>query len=183
MLVRYSAMSPWKRFKASCAAVLVAGLTMTASAFAELWPTLDDYVSRCVLIVKARATHDANENEMCTFEVLESWKGHFDAAGFATGMAQGNVVRARQGEHGVNVTRGQEIVLFYTRHNQPGEKLLFHSTAFPINDGTITYAATNYGGLREEMTVEGFKQRISAKPASTQPAERSTTRPAAPARE
>jgi hypothetical protein len=160
--------------KASFAFIVVATLTIASSSFAEYWQPLDEYVSKCVLIVKARATDAPDKNGMCTFEILETWKGHFDPAGFATGMAEGNVIRAPQGEHGVQVTRGAEIILFYTRQNQPDQKLHSSSTVFPIDHGKMIYAATS-DLLRQEMPLEVFKQRISAVgadiAASTQPAE------------
>jgi hypothetical protein len=138
-------------------------VSLASSACAELW--LDAYVAGSVLIVKARDVAGPDSHGVSTFEVLETWKGTFDPAAFAPGVAKGTSLRARQGEHGVRSVRGQEIVLFYTRDNQPDEKLHRHSTALPITDGRIVYAATN-ADLREEMPVEAFEKRVTANAAA-----------------
>ncbi len=136
---------------------LVAWPFFHSTSRAELWPTLENYVGRCVLIVKAKTVVD--EDGQLTFKVLESWKGKYDPSIFCRTTRDGRFF-ATQGEHGVNVRDGQEIIFFFTRHNQPVEgKLDRHSTAFPIREGKVVYAATNYG-LRKEYTVADFEKVI-----------------------
>ena len=126
---------------------------------AESWPSLDRYASNCVLVVKARQTGNfsGKENNKLTFEVVETWKGRFDPRDF-TRLTPEGYIQAAQGEHGVRVTAGQEIVFFFTRHNQPEGKLRTHSTAFPIQNGRIIYASTGEPGIRQEMSVEELKR-------------------------
>jgi hypothetical protein len=131
----------------------------TLAADAEYWPSVESFASNCVLVVKARQTGECrtNEDSFLEFEVTETWKGRFDPRDFTSVSPQG-YIRAAQGEHGVRVTAGQEIVFFFTRHNQPPGKLRNHSTAFPIINGKIIYAATDNPEVRREMSVEDFKK-------------------------
>jgi len=125
--------------------------------FAEPWPTLDDYVAKCVLIVKAKTIIE--QDGTLTFRVTETWKGRYEPQDFVRTTEDGRFF-ASQHEHGVDVVDGQEIVFFFTRHNQPIEgKLSRHSTAFPIRDGELTYAGTS-DWLSQEFTVHEFKKRI-----------------------
>lgn len=130
---------------------------------AETWPSLEDYVRDCALIVKARQVGPFTDRDgaMLTFEVLESWKGQFDPKLFATVTPEG-YLRAGQGEHGVNVVAGQEIIFFYTRRNQSEDGFAHHSTSFPIEDGKVVYGRTSDGGARfpKTYTVEEFKKKI-----------------------
>lgn len=124
--------------------------------------------SNCVLVVKARQVGNFSDKEdsKLTFEVVETWKGRFDQRDF-TGLSPEGYIQAAQGEHGVRVTAGQEIVFFFTRHNQPEGKLRTHSTAFPIRTGRVVYAITGEPGIRQEMSVEEFKRvfdRFKTKP-------------------
>jgi hypothetical protein len=126
--------------------------------FAELWPTLEDYVVKCVLIVKAK-TIVGQDGEL-TFGVLENWKGLYDPSDFRRTTEDGRFF-AGQGEHGVNVFDGQEIVFFFTRDNQASNgKLASHSTALSIRHGTLVYTSTSENGLRQQFTVEDFKAQI-----------------------
>jgi hypothetical protein len=135
---------------------------------AESWPTLDQFASDCVLVVKARQLghFSGAEKSRLSFEVLETWKGQFNARDFVQTGPEGYIFAA-QGEHGVRVAAGQEIVFFFTRHNQPEGKLQSHSAAFPIQNGRITYARTDDPPVRREMSIEDFKRvfdRFKAKP-------------------
>lgn len=91
---------------ASCAALAL--LSACPTARAEQWPTLEEYVGKCVLIVKAKTVveHDGK----LSFQVLESWKGKYDPQEFVRTTAEGRFF-ANKDEHGVvNVAQGQEIV-------------------------------------------------------------------------
>lgn len=160
-------------------------LTGASAARAEYWPTLEDYVAKCVLIVKARTVGD-NDNRL-SFQVLESWKGKEEPRTLLQMTADGRFF-ANKGEHGlVDVAVGQEVVFFFTRHNQPPVgKLTSHSTAFPVRQGKVVYASTSrLGGLRKEYTVEQFKKAVEAAVkkqagsgrAETPPARRGERRP------
>jgi len=127
------------------------------SCFAELWSTLDDYVAKCVLIVKTKTI--VERDAALTFRVIETWKGRYDPQDFVQTTEDGRFF-ASQHEHGVDVSDGQDIIFFFTRDNQPVEgKLSRHSTAFPIRGRKLTYAATS-DWLRQEFTIDEFKKRI-----------------------
>jgi hypothetical protein len=128
-------------------------LGLTAPARAEMWPTLEKYVQDCVLIVKAKAVKDGKQ---WTFRVDESWRGTYDPKLFA--HTKDGRFFADQGEHGVQVVDGQEIIFFFTRHNQGHPtKLTRHSTAFPITKNKVVYAST---GQPQHFTVADFKLAI-----------------------
>lgn len=126
---------------------------------AEEWPTLPEYVNDCVLIVKARTV--VLSNGSLTFRVIENWKGTYDPSMMARTTTDGRFF-ATPGEHGVNVFDGQEIIFFFTRHNQPNPPLLSrHSTAFPIVGGQIIWASTSDSD-RRVYTVRQFQQLINS---------------------
>lgn len=148
--------SRWSRLVA--AATLILALAGTAGA--EMWPTLDKYVSGCVLIVLAE-TH-AEPGGTLTFEVLESWRGDYKPGAFAYPRPDGRFT-ASQGEHGVDVVDGQQIVFFFSNHNQPVPgKLARHSTAFPVVDGKIVWASTSMD--RHEYSLPEFKKAVQSIP-------------------
>jgi len=141
-------------------AALAAVLLLAGSARAESWPTLQDYVADCVLIVLAE-TH-AEPGGALSFEVLESWRGQYTPGAFAHPRPDGRFT-ASQGEHGVDVVDGQQIVFFFTRHNQPVPgKLSRHSTAFPVVAGTLVRASTSME--RKEYSLPAFKTAVQAIP-------------------
>jgi len=127
---------------------------------AESWPTLEKYVSDCVLIVKARQVGPFRGRVSLSFEVTETWKGQFDPREFIDSTPEGYIL-ARQGEHGVRFMEGQEIVFFFTRDNQPHSKLSRPCTAFPIVDGTLIYGFTSDDpNIRRYFTAPEFKRAI-----------------------
>jgi hypothetical protein len=132
----------------------------------EAWRKLDDHVADCTLIVKAKTV---DEKGKLTFRVVESWRGTFDPKVFASTTSDGRFF-ADQGEHGVKVVDGQEIVFFFSAANQPDPKKLGrHSTAFPIVKGKVVYASTSTES--KEFTIDEFKraiQKVPMKSASAQ---------------
>jgi hypothetical protein len=154
-----------------CSLLILFAALLTGSAFtahAEDWPSLEQFASNCVLVVKARQAGDfsTNDGSILSFEVIETWKGRFDPRDFTELTPQG-YIRAAQGEHGVHVIAGQEIIFFFTRHNQPPSKLRSHNAAFPIQNGRVVYASTGNPGVRQEMSLDEFKQffeKFRAKP-------------------
>ncbi len=142
-----------EKLLAAAIAVLVSN-----AAFAEMWPTFENYVDKCVLIVKAKTVSDGVEKPL-TFQVLESWKGQYRPELLKNTTPDGRFIEF-QGHHGIDVTNGQEIVFFFTRHNQPDEgPMISHSTAFPVKDGKVVYGSTS-DGLRKEYTLAEFKKKI-----------------------
>jgi hypothetical protein len=123
---------------------------------AETWPSIVDYVRDCVFIVKAKTITENGDKR--AFEITEVWKGDRNILPLD---ADGNY-RGSQNHHGIDVVKGEEIVFFFTRHNQPAEgKLQSHSTAFPIRAGKIVYAKTSDSDdLRKEYTPDEFKQSV-----------------------
>lgn len=143
-----------------CLFYITLGLTILAHA--EDWPTPPDYVAQCVLIVEARqiGLFDLEKNPRLSFEVVECWKGEFKPELFEY-LTKENYIVAEQGEHGVNIVRPhQRIIFFFTLHNQPEGKLRSHSTAFPVNNGKIVYAASANPASTAIFSVDEFKQRI-----------------------
>ena len=131
---------------------------------AKSWPPLKDFVSNGVLVVKARQAGEfpPRKGDKLSFEIPESWKGHFDPRDFTEICLEG-YNQAWPGEHGMNVVAGQEIVFYFSRHNQPVEvKLTQHGTAFPINRGRIVYAISGNPGESQEMSVDEFKRILAA---------------------
>ena len=122
---------------------------------AELWPTLETYVRKCILIVKAKAV--TTEDGRLTFRVLETWKGRYSPDDFVETTSDGRFFA-----WGGKPADGQEIVLFFTWRNQRIKgKLSNFSTSFPIRNGRIIYGATgNPPQFPQEFTVDEFKKRI-----------------------
>jgi hypothetical protein len=124
-------------------------------AYSELWPTLDDYVNKCVVIAKA-TTIETRDDGRRVFRVDEVWKGNIELMP----LDQNSHYVEWQGKNGIDVTNGQEIVFFFTLHNQPSpDKLHRHNASFPVNDGKIIYAVTSEWHP-EEFTLVEFKRRI-----------------------
>ena|SRR6185436_10928655 len=142
---------------------IVCGLLIVARlASGELWPPLEDYVHQSVLITRARATVLPSSTPdapiMVELHMLEVWKGHFEPDTFGSDCLHPGVYRTYLGEHGLDVVDGQEVILFFTRDNQPEpDHLTRHSTAFPIRDGKLVYARTS-DAYYQEYTVEEFEK-------------------------
>jgi hypothetical protein len=140
-------------------ATFVAMIAVTASAFGESWPTLEKYAKDCVLIVRVKQVGAYSDRDGAALElkVLETWVGKFDPKEF-TETKDGHIV-AHFGEHGMKLKEGQEAIVFYTRHNQPADKLASHSTAFPIDDEKVVYGSMSESE-RQTLTVKDFRSRI-----------------------
>ncbi len=133
-------------------ATIFAGKTAPAE---DSWPSLPDYVRKCVVIIMARTA--VTDGKRCEFEITEVWKGTTDILP----LNDHQRYVEWQGTHGIKVTNGQDIVFFFTRHNQPPTgKVRGHSTSFPVSKGKIVYASSSESSLTEEMTIADFKKRI-----------------------
>lgn len=124
-------------------------LCIAMSARAEIWAPLEDYVALCTSIVKAKTV--AIANGQVEFEITEVWLGSDERKRYVT----------YDGEHGVHVEVGQEIIFFFTERER-------HGTAFPIKDGRLIYGATSDSEYRE-YTVDEFRDAITAIGSRTTP--------------
>jgi hypothetical protein len=132
---------------------ILAVLVLAPAARAELWAPLEDFVGKCVVIVKAKAVGESGDwRELA---VVEVWIGSRDAIQLND---RGNYMSLK-GEAGVNVETGQEIVIFFARDSERGGKLTRHGAAFPIVDGKLVYASTS-DDYRAEYTVADFKRTV-----------------------
>src|SRR5580765_2286076 len=121
-----------------------------------MWPPLEDFVKSCVLIVEARTAVVSGDHR--EFTVSEVWVGTLDLLP----VNQAGRYVSRQGEHGIAVEEGQEIVFFFNRTNQARDgTLIRHNSAFPIRDGRLVYASTS-DDYYCEYTVDEFKKRVLA---------------------
>lgn len=141
--------------------VAAALAALAAPAAAEMWGPLNDSVRRCGLIVRAKAM--VPEKGDVRFEILESWKGAWDASEFLAGrIDRAGRYLPPPGEHGADVVDGQEIVLFFPRPKD-GEKYGPHSTALPVVKGRVLYASTSDDEeLRRWWGVEELEKRVRA---------------------
>ena len=138
--------------------LILAMLVVVSTARGEMWMSLEDYVAKCVLIVRAKTVLERDGK--LTFRVIETWKGRYTPDVFVETTIDGRFF-AYQGEHGVKVVDGQEIAFFFTKHNQPNTgKLHRHSTAFPISNGELVYGSTSMNP--QKYTVDAFHKRIVA---------------------
>lgn len=135
---------------------IVALFCMARMAQAEAWISLEQYVDRCVVIVKAKAVAESENRR--EYEITEVWVGSRDLIRLND---QGRYV-AYKGEHGTNVVTDQALIFFFTRDNQPEKgKLTRHSTAFPIEDERLVYGVTSDDdAIHHEYTVDEFKAKV-----------------------
>jgi hypothetical protein len=135
--------------------------TVASIASAESWPPLDFYARECVLVVHVQQVgeHSVDRRAPIMLKVIETWVGEFDPDDFL--HTRNGLIVAHYGEHGMTLEPGQEAIVFYTRSNQPPDKIRDHSTAFPIVDGTVIYAITGNGPeARKRFTLAEFRRRI-----------------------
>lgn len=126
-------------------------------AHAEEWPSLEDYVARCALIIKAKAI--VAPNKSVSFEMVETWKGTYNPQGLMRSTPEGAYGPF---DNSYRVANGQEIVFFFTQyHPRNQSKLDQHSTAFPITNGKLTYASTGWF-MAKEYTVPDFRDTIQS---------------------
>src|SRR5262245_10515279 len=103
---------------------------------AEYWPSLEQYVSSCVLIVHCRTESQGKE---VRYKVIETWKGVYSTDLFYHKPPEGYLYTGTW--HGnESPADGREVVFFFTAHNHPlwtKGLLLDHSTTFTIADGKL----------------------------------------------
>ncbi|MHC4616686.1 MAG: hypothetical protein ACYTEQ_02915 [Planctomycetota bacterium] len=126
---------------------------------AELRPSFENYVERCVLIVKARTIFEKDGRP--TFRVLETWKGQYCPEDFVETTEDGRFFAGGPASSGSAVD-GEPIVLFFTWRNQRVKgKLSSFSTGFPIRKGKIIYGGTGDPPFFPwGFTTQEFEKRI-----------------------
>jgi len=126
---------------------------------AESWPTHEQYVDSCVLIVLCRA--EVKDNKV-SYRILETWKGVYSPDLFYHKPPDGYLFTGTW--HGNDSPKdGRESVFFFTAHNHPlwtKGLLLDHSTNFVISNGKLTYASTGNPGESRDYTVTEFRSAI-----------------------
>lgn len=141
--------------------VTIAATITPAFAWAEQWPSLEQYVEECVLIVKCKTEKKAKFQ----YRVLETWKGNFNPDQFLFYDTPPEGCLFAHQNHGNDRPRnGREVIFFFTMRNQPvfaKGKLEHHSTCFNIEDGKVLYAE-NSDFDEMEYTVDEFKSAIAA---------------------
>lgn len=138
--------------------ILVAA-ALPRAASAEVWPTLNNYVDQCVLIVLCR-TEPFKDG--FRYKIEETWKGVYSPELFYYKPDEGYLYagswHGNEGQKG-----GARTVFFFTASNSPDwakGKLVDHSTSFQIKDGKLTYALTGDWGVPKDYTVEEFRKAI-----------------------
>lgn len=144
-------------------ALFAACLPLTTHA--EVWPPLDDYVDSCVLIVQCKSER---YKDGLRYKVTEVWKGVYTPELFYGEPEEGYLYA--NGWHGnTSGTEGAQTIFFFTPYSPKwaGGKLVGHSTAFPIADGKLIYAATGNPGEPKEFTLDEFRAVITKRVRST----------------
>ncbi len=145
--------------------LLVVAIAMVAvspnHAVAEDWPSLEDYVDECVLIVKCKTERKVKFQ----YQVLETWKGKYspDLFLFDDTPPEGCLF-AHQNAGNDRPRNGREVIFFFTRRNQPvfaKGKFEHHSACFNIEDGKVIWAETSEFDAKE-YTVDEFKRAITS---------------------
>ena len=143
-----------------CLSTLVTlfSLTFALPASAEHWPTLEEYVDDCVLIVFCRTEI---QNDEIRYKVMETWKGVYAPELFCHKPEEGYLYTSAW--HGnESPASGREVIFFFTPHNHPqwaDGRLDHHSTTFVVTNGKLIWASTADWG-RREYTLEEFRTKI-----------------------
>lgn len=130
-------------------------------AHAESWPTLDDYVGRCTLIVLCETEI---QNDKPVFKVVETWKGEFDLKHFNE-LLQPRAPGPTYLPAGLRLHSGrqshpkQKVVFFFT--GDPKKRSYSgSSTSFDVRDGRLIYGETGNPGVPTEYTLKKFKREV-----------------------
>lgn len=133
-----------------------------ASAKAETWPALAEYVKLCDLIVLCE-TEVVDDKPV--FRITEEWKGKYKPGDFnehlQSRIPQPGCLPAGLSLHsGRKSHPGQKVIFFFT-HVKEG-KYDSSSTSFDVRDGKLVYAETGDWGVPKEYTLNEFKKAILA---------------------
>ena len=141
------------------AIAFLAGLVF--SACAETWPSLENYVKACRLIVLCNTEIVEGQAQ---YKVEEVWKGQFNPEDFNEPLRKripkaGYLPRGLTLHSGRKPFDGQKAVFFFTHFDKEG-KYSGSSTSFDVNNGKLVYAETSESGLAKEYTLGEFKKAV-----------------------
>jgi hypothetical protein len=145
---------------ASAAALVWFALVPWAAARAEAWPSVEELASpRFLLIVHCRT--EAVEGQVL-YKVLDVWKGEYSPRAFVRQPPTGYINTG--GPDVANGKAGVEVILCYTRHNQPREGIHAHDMSLLVKEGKLTYppGIVEFPGGRD-YAVEEFKREITSR--------------------
>ena len=129
-----------------------------ATSMAEMWPTLDQYVKTCDLIVLC-------ETEMVDgkpiFKVVEEWKGTYSPTNFNAHLQSripkpGYLPDSLGLASGRKSNTGQKVVFFFTPAK---DKYSGSSTSFDVRDERLIYAETGWD-MAKEYTLPDFRAAV-----------------------
>jgi hypothetical protein len=132
------------------------------AARAEAWPTFDDLASsRFLLIVHCRVQEIEGRK---AFKLLEVWKGRYGPLAFAKQPPTGYIETPGPGGGPEVHAVGDEVILFYTNHNQSQEGISRHDMTLLVNGGKIIYPPeTELFSGKRDYTVEEFRREITSR--------------------
>ncbi len=145
---------------AGAVALVSCGLVAAATARAEQWPSVEELASpRFLLIVHCRT--EAVDGRVL-YKVLDVWKGEYSPRAFVRQPPTGYINTG--GPDATNGKAGVEVILCYTRHNQPKEGIHAHDMSLLVEDGKVTYppGVVEFPGGRK-YTLEEFKREITSR--------------------
>ena len=140
-------------------------MTIHGRSFAENWPTLEHYVSKCEIIVKCRQVGDAElqkVNRTYSLEVVSVLKGKLDFKKFAF-VDRDGLFHLRANFCGVEeLSHGQDVVLFFVDGSKDERKYEYQSSAFVVVDNNLVYASTSDDDANPptKMSLETFEEKI-----------------------
>lgn len=130
-------------------------------AHAELWPSLDDYVARCTLIVLCETEF---QDDSPVFKVVETWKGDFDLKHFneflQTRASGPGYLPAGLGLHSGRQSHLKQNVVFFFTGDPTKRPYDGSSTSFDVRGGKLIYGETGNPGVPKEYTLKQFKREV-----------------------
>jgi hypothetical protein len=151
----------WRKHEENCPCGFPL-LVIATVVHAELWPTLDHYVSRCTLIVLCETGF---QDDKPVFKVIETWKGTFDLKDFNAILRERapgpNYLPQGLGLHSGRRSNPQQKCVFFFTGDPKTRPYDGSSTSFDVRDGKLTYAETGNVGEPKEYTLKEFKAGIT----------------------
>ena len=127
-------------------------------AHVEKWPTLDDYVAHCTLIVLCETEF---RDDKPIFKVAETWKGQFEIKDFnelLQARAPGpGYLPAGLGLHSGRKSHPKQNVVFFFTGDPKKIPYDGSSTSFDVREGKLIYGETGDSGVWREYTLKQFK--------------------------
>jgi hypothetical protein len=138
-------------------------LSSGRAAQAEAWPTLDDLASPRFLLIAHCRVEELEGGKI--FRLREVWKGEYSPPAFAKRPPTGFIETPGPGGGPEAHAIGDELILFYTRHNQSKEGISQHDMVVRVKDGKVTYPPGEvelFSGKRE-YTLAEFQREITSR--------------------